>query len=156
MRKSKLNPYLILGLQPGAAMEDVKSAYRRLAFEHHPDRNKEDLKAAIKFRCVARAYETIQEIQKTRYLLEPPWSRAVRAMAGIVSHDEFPTVLAGIGQSRLAGILGNPAARTILRDIHSDGPAAALKHWELLRKLAAQHLKDKANGDTSEHRSNAS
>ncbi len=32
------DPYSVLGLLPGAAMEDVRKAWRRLAAENHPDR----------------------------------------------------------------------------------------------------------------------
>ncbi|MBL8549485.1 MAG: molecular chaperone DjiA [Hyphomonadaceae bacterium] len=32
------DPYAVLGLLPGAAMEDVRRAWRRLAAENHPDR----------------------------------------------------------------------------------------------------------------------
>lgn len=32
------DPYIVLGLQCGAPMEDVKAAWRRLVREHHPDR----------------------------------------------------------------------------------------------------------------------
>lgn len=32
------NPYVVLGVSPGASHEDVRRAYRRLVGEHHPDR----------------------------------------------------------------------------------------------------------------------
>jgi DnaJ domain len=34
--------YGILGLTPGATLADVKKAYRKLARQHHPDRNNAD------------------------------------------------------------------------------------------------------------------
>lgn len=33
------NPWVVLGLQPGAPEADIKAAYRRLVREHHPDRH---------------------------------------------------------------------------------------------------------------------
>jgi DnaJ like chaperone protein len=33
------NPWMVLGLQPGAAEADIRAAYRRLVREHHPDRH---------------------------------------------------------------------------------------------------------------------
>ena len=32
------DPYAVLGLLPGASLDDVRQAWRRLAFENHPDR----------------------------------------------------------------------------------------------------------------------
>ena len=32
------DPYVILGVPPGAPLEEVRAAYRRLVKEHHPDR----------------------------------------------------------------------------------------------------------------------
>ncbi|MCK4391190.1 MAG: DnaJ domain-containing protein, partial [Desulfobacterales bacterium] len=33
------NYYRILGVEPHASAEQIKEAYRRLAFKYHPDRN---------------------------------------------------------------------------------------------------------------------
>ena len=40
--------YQILGVSEDASQEQIKAAYRRLAFQYHPDRNKEDTAAAEK------------------------------------------------------------------------------------------------------------
>lgn len=31
-------PHVVLGIEPGASMDEVRAAYRRLAMQHHPDR----------------------------------------------------------------------------------------------------------------------
>ena len=51
-------PYEILGLSPNASEKDVKSAYRKLAKEFHPDVNK-DPGAETKFKEISQAYEDI-------------------------------------------------------------------------------------------------
>ena len=38
MLDSDIDPYLVLGLAPGAPPEEVRRVYRRLVAEHHPDR----------------------------------------------------------------------------------------------------------------------
>ena len=40
------DPYTILGIARGATEKDIKSAYRKLAKELHPDRNQDNPKAA--------------------------------------------------------------------------------------------------------------
>jgi hypothetical protein len=50
--------YLQLGLTSGASMQDVKKAYRRLALQYHPDRNK-SAEAEAQFRLIAEAYQRI-------------------------------------------------------------------------------------------------
>ena len=54
-------PYEILGLSPNASEKDVKSAYRKLAKEFHPDVNK-DPGAETKFKEISQAYEDISRV----------------------------------------------------------------------------------------------
>lgn len=53
--------YAVLGLSRGASAKDIKSAYRRLAREHHPDLNPGDPKAGERFKRVAAAYEVLSD-----------------------------------------------------------------------------------------------
>ena len=60
--------YEILGLDRGASEPDVKKAYRKLAMEHHPDRNADNPAAEEKFKEATEAYEVLRDPQKrTRY-----------------------------------------------------------------------------------------
>lgn len=58
--------YKILGLTPAATPAEVKKAYRRLAFEHHPDRNPGDPQAAARFIEIAEAYEILADPERRR------------------------------------------------------------------------------------------
>ena len=49
----------VLGLEPGASPEQIKSAYRRVARDNHPDRNPGDPEAAERFRRAADAYRAL-------------------------------------------------------------------------------------------------
>lgn len=56
--------YLILGVERGASLADVKRAYKRLARKYHPDINPGDRQAAAQFRQIAEAYETLSDVQR--------------------------------------------------------------------------------------------
>ncbi|HEU0050763.1 MAG TPA: molecular chaperone DnaJ [Patescibacteria group bacterium] len=53
--------YKILGVEKNASEEDIKKAYRRLAHEHHPDKNGGDEK---KFKDINEAYQVLGDKQK--------------------------------------------------------------------------------------------
>jgi molecular chaperone DnaJ len=53
--------YIILGVSPHTAMEEVRRRYRALARQYHPDHHPDDPEAAAQFRQLAEAYETIQQ-----------------------------------------------------------------------------------------------
>lgn len=58
------DPYSILGVARGASEKDIKSAYRKLAKELHPDRNANNPKAAERFSEVTRAYDLLSDKDK--------------------------------------------------------------------------------------------
>jgi len=58
--------YVILGLERGATLADVKRAYKRLARRFHPDINPGDRRAAAQFRQIAEAYETLSDPDRRR------------------------------------------------------------------------------------------
>jgi hypothetical protein len=49
--------YKILGVPRDASEKDIKTAYRKLAMQYHPDRNQGDAKAADKFKEISEAYQ---------------------------------------------------------------------------------------------------
>jgi molecular chaperone DnaJ len=53
--------YVLLGIEPGASLNDIKRAYRRLARRYHPDINPGDRMAAAQFRQIVEAYETLSD-----------------------------------------------------------------------------------------------
>ncbi|XP_317136.5 dnaJ homolog shv [Anopheles gambiae] len=58
--------YKILGLRKTASKNDVKKAYRKLAKELHPDKNKDDPDASQKFQDLGAAYEVLSDDDKRK------------------------------------------------------------------------------------------
>jgi DnaJ-class molecular chaperone len=56
--------YQRLGIKRGASDEEVKKAYRSLAKQLHPDRNKDNPKAAERFSQVTQAYDLLSDKDK--------------------------------------------------------------------------------------------
>ena len=58
------DPYSTLGVARGASEADIKKAYRNLAKQLHPDRNKDNPKASEKFSQVTGAYDLLTDKDK--------------------------------------------------------------------------------------------
>lgn len=56
--------YKILGVSKSATTKQIKSAYRKLAKQLHPDKNRDDPKASEKFQDLGAAYETLTDKDK--------------------------------------------------------------------------------------------
>lgn len=55
------NPYSILGVPTDASKQEIKAAYRKLAFLHHPDKASDKVKANEAFAKIANAYELLSD-----------------------------------------------------------------------------------------------
>lgn len=53
--------YHELGLQPDASVDEIRSAYRRLAKKYHPDRHHGDPKATERFQRIGEAYRVLSD-----------------------------------------------------------------------------------------------
>ncbi len=56
--------YEILGVSKNATQEEIKKAYRKVAMQHHPDRNPGDKASEEKFKEAAEAYEILNDADK--------------------------------------------------------------------------------------------
>jgi molecular chaperone DnaJ len=94
--------YILLGVERGATLNDIKRAYKRLARRYHPDINPGDRVAEAHFRRIAEAYETLSDPdRRRRYDAYGPAVRGDAAANGFgfegfdfstrVSGDEAPT-----------------------------------------------------------------
>src|SRR5213594_624692 len=96
---ARLDYYETLGVARDASDEEIKKAYRKLAFQYHPDRNPANQEAEAKIREINAAYEVIgdPESRKTYDRLrfgfyeareEPPDPAAVLEEMERKLHDE--------------------------------------------------------------------
>ena len=60
----KRDYYEVLGVDKNASADEIKSAYRKKAKQFHPDLNKDDPKAAEKFKEAQEAYSVLSDDNK--------------------------------------------------------------------------------------------
>ena len=60
--------YAVLGVSKTASTDEIKKAYRTLAFKYHPDRNPGDKGAEEKFKAINAAYDVLgDETKRSQY-----------------------------------------------------------------------------------------
>ncbi len=84
---SKRDYYEILGVTKGTNAQELKSAYRKLAMQYHPDRNPDNPEAEKKFKEISEAYDVLKDDQK-------------RAAYDQFGHQAFEGGGAGFGGAR--------------------------------------------------------
>jgi len=93
------DPYATLGVARNATEKDIKSAYRKLAKELHPDRNKDNPKAAERFSDVTKAYDLLSDKDKR-----------ARFDRGEIDADGNPAMPFGMGGQGFGGGGFHPGA----------------------------------------------
>lgn len=104
--------YKILGVRKKASQKDIRSSYRKLAREYHPDANRDDPNAEERFKEIQHAYEILSNPEKRREYDEGPrnlFSGGGQASPGgdagnFSDFSDFSDVFGGFGN--LGDILG--------------------------------------------------
>jgi len=101
----KRDYYEVLGLPRNASGEEIKRAFRKLAFQYHPDHNR-DPEAEDKFKEINEAYQVLSDPEKRR-----SYDRYGR----VVTEEGFPDFgfggLGDIFESFFGGFGGTPFGR---------------------------------------------
>jgi molecular chaperone DnaJ len=78
---ARVDYYRTLGVSREASDDEIKKAYRKLVFQHHPDRNPGSEHADEKIREINAAYEIIGDTEKRRSYDRLSWGDEPRAEA---------------------------------------------------------------------------
>lgn len=104
---ARMDYYRVLGVSREASDDEIKKAYRKLVFEHHPDRNPDSKDAEAKIREINAAYEIVGDAEKRRSYDRLFWGDEPRAESvdpGVIL-DEMEKKLFDEGRKELFAIL---------------------------------------------------
>ncbi len=87
----KRDYYEVLGISKDASDSDIKTAFRKLAMQYHPDRNSDDPEAAEKFKEATEAYDILSNSEK-RNAYDRFGFSGVHSDFSSVSSGDFSTI----------------------------------------------------------------
>ncbi len=98
--------YEVLGVRRDAAPEEIKSAFKKLAAQYHPDRNQDDPGAHERFKEINLAYQVLSD-QNRRTMYDRFGHRAEEPGSPFGAGGPFPGGFVDISDIAIDGILGD-------------------------------------------------
>jgi molecular chaperone DnaJ len=123
--------YAILGIPRDATFVEVKRAYRRLARRLHPDINPGDRVAAMRFRDVTQAYETLSDPEERRRYDREGVARPLAAEASVFEGFDFSAAV----HANLQSTFGDLFAEVLRRTPQTVAPRGADLHTTITCSL---------------------
>ena len=105
---ARIDFYRALGVSRDASDDAIKKAYRKLVFQHHPDRHPESTQAEAKIRELNAAYEIIGDPEKRRNYDRLNWGDETtrdEAIDPAVILDEMELKLFDEGRKEIFAVL---------------------------------------------------
>lgn len=103
---SQRDHYEVLGVTKNATQEEIKAAFRKLAAQHHPDRNPDDPKASTRFKELNAAYQVVGDPQR-RQMYDRFGHRAEEPGSPFGSGGPFAGGVVDFSEIAIDGILGD-------------------------------------------------
>jgi molecular chaperone DnaJ len=103
---SQRDHYDVLGVTRNSTPEEVKAAFRKLAAQHHPDKNPDDPKASVRFKEINAAYQVLSDSQR-RAMYDRFGHRAEESGSPFASGGPFAGGVVDFSDIAVDGILGD-------------------------------------------------
>lgn len=103
---SKRDHYETLGVSKSATPEEIKAAFRKLASQHHPDKNAGDEKSSSRFKEINAAYQVLSDPQR-RAMYDRFGHRAEEPGSPFASGGPFQGGVVDFSEIAVDGILGD-------------------------------------------------
>jgi molecular chaperone DnaJ len=103
---SQRDHYDVLGLGKGASPDDIKAAFRKLASQHHPDKNQGDPRATIRFKEINASYQVLSDPQR-RSMYDRLGHSAEKPGSPFSSSGPFAGGVIDMADLNVDGILGD-------------------------------------------------
>jgi molecular chaperone DnaJ len=98
--------YEVLGVSRQASPDEIKSAFRKLAAQHHPDKNAGDPRASARFKEINAAYQVLSDPQR-RAMYDRFGHRAEEPGSPFAAGGPFAGGVVDISEIAFDGILGD-------------------------------------------------
>jgi molecular chaperone DnaJ len=106
MSSPQRDHYEVLGVTRNASPEEIKAAFRKLAAQHHPDKNPDDPKAAVRFKEINASYQVLSDPQR-RAMYDRFGHRAEDPGSPFSASGPFAGGVVDISDLNIDGFLGD-------------------------------------------------
>src|SRR5215472_16359011 len=106
MSSGQRDHYEVLGVGRAASQDEIKAAFRRLAAQHHPDKNPTDPRAAARFKEINASYQVLSDPQR-RAMYDRFGHHAESPGSPFASGGPFAGGVVDIADLNFDGILGD-------------------------------------------------
>lgn len=103
---SQRDHYDVLGIVRTASPEEIKAAFRKLASQHHPDKNPDDPGASTRFKEISLAYQVLSDPQR-RSLYDRMGHRAEESGSPFGAGGPFAGGVVDVSDLNIDGFLGD-------------------------------------------------